>query len=214
MAKKSTRKTGKATVTHKAAAKKALPKAGRRSKPPRRRRPGRSARRCTADRQAVDREPRSRRRSAASRRPIRSRKGELQHINPFTLLVAVVLSAQATDAGVNKATPALFAAADTPEKMVGARRGARARADQDHRPVPHQGEERRRAVAQADRRAWRQGAALARGAGGAARRRPQDRQRRAQHRLRPADHRGRHAYLPRRQPHRARARQDAVRGRD
>ncbi len=45
-------------------------------------------------------------------------QGELQHINPFTLLVAVVLSAQATDAGVNKATPALFAAADTPEKMV------------------------------------------------------------------------------------------------
>jgi endonuclease-3 len=43
---------------------------------------------------------------------------ELQSINPFTLLVAVVLSAQATDAGVNKATPALFAAADTPEKMV------------------------------------------------------------------------------------------------
>jgi endonuclease III len=45
-------------------------------------------------------------------------KGELEHINPFTLLVAVVLSAQATDAGVNKATPALFAAADTPEKMA------------------------------------------------------------------------------------------------
>jgi endonuclease-3 len=45
-------------------------------------------------------------------------KGELQHINPFTLLVAVVLSAQATDAGVNKATPALFAAADTPEKLA------------------------------------------------------------------------------------------------
>ena len=45
-------------------------------------------------------------------------RGELQHVNPFTLLVAVVLSAQATDAGVNKATPALFAAADTPQKMV------------------------------------------------------------------------------------------------
>jgi len=45
-------------------------------------------------------------------------RGELQHINPYTLLVAVVLSAQATDAGVNKATPALFAAADTPAKMV------------------------------------------------------------------------------------------------
>ncbi len=45
-------------------------------------------------------------------------KGELEYINPFTLLVAVVLSAQATDTGVNKATPALFALADTPEKMV------------------------------------------------------------------------------------------------
>jgi endonuclease-3 len=43
---------------------------------------------------------------------------ELGHVDPFTLLVAVVLSAQATDAGVNKATPALFAAADTPAKMV------------------------------------------------------------------------------------------------
>jgi endonuclease-3 len=45
-------------------------------------------------------------------------KGELKHVNPFTLLVAVVLSAQATDAGVNKATPALFALADTPDKMA------------------------------------------------------------------------------------------------
>jgi endonuclease-3 len=45
-------------------------------------------------------------------------KGELKHTDPFTLLVAVVLSAQATDAGVNKATPALFALADTPEKMA------------------------------------------------------------------------------------------------
>jgi endonuclease-3 len=43
---------------------------------------------------------------------------ELQSVNPFTLLVAVVLSAQATDAGVNKATPTLFALADTAEKMV------------------------------------------------------------------------------------------------
>lgn len=43
---------------------------------------------------------------------------ELLHSNPFTLLVAVVLSAQATDAGVNKATPALFAAADNPQKMA------------------------------------------------------------------------------------------------
>ena len=45
-------------------------------------------------------------------------KGELEHVNAFTLLVAVVLSAQATDAGVNKATRALFKVVDTPEKMV------------------------------------------------------------------------------------------------
>jgi endonuclease III len=45
-------------------------------------------------------------------------KGELEHLNPFTLLVAVVLSAQATDAGVNRATRALFAVADTPQKMI------------------------------------------------------------------------------------------------
>jgi endonuclease-3 len=45
-------------------------------------------------------------------------KGELQYVNPYTLLIAVVLSAQATDAGVNKATPALFKVADTPAKMV------------------------------------------------------------------------------------------------
>ena len=45
-------------------------------------------------------------------------KGELEHVNAFTLLVAVVLSAQATDVGVNKATRPLFAVADTPQKML------------------------------------------------------------------------------------------------
>ena len=45
-------------------------------------------------------------------------RGELEHLNPFTLLVAVVLSAQATDAGVNRATRELFKVADTPEKML------------------------------------------------------------------------------------------------
>mgnify|MGYP005630630707 CR=1 FL=1 len=45
-------------------------------------------------------------------------KGELDYINPFTLLVAVVLSAQATDVGVNRATGPLFDVADTPEKML------------------------------------------------------------------------------------------------
>lgn len=45
-------------------------------------------------------------------------RSELEHHNPFTLLVAVVLSAQATDASVNKATPGLFAAAPTPAAMA------------------------------------------------------------------------------------------------
>lgn len=45
-------------------------------------------------------------------------KGELAHTNAYTLVVAVALSAQATDAGVNKATRGLFAIADTPEKML------------------------------------------------------------------------------------------------
>lgn len=45
-------------------------------------------------------------------------KGELEHTNPFTLVVAVALSAQATDVGVNRATRALFEIADTPEKML------------------------------------------------------------------------------------------------
>lgn len=45
-------------------------------------------------------------------------KGELHHVNAYTLVVAVALSAQATDAGVNKATAALFEIADTPQKML------------------------------------------------------------------------------------------------
>ena len=45
-------------------------------------------------------------------------KGELDHVNAFTLVVAVALSAQATDIGVNRATRELFRIADTPEKML------------------------------------------------------------------------------------------------
>ncbi|WP_417256954.1 endonuclease III [Celeribacter halophilus] len=45
-------------------------------------------------------------------------KGELEHTNAYTLLVAVALSAQATDKGVNKATKELFKIADTPQKML------------------------------------------------------------------------------------------------
>jgi len=45
-------------------------------------------------------------------------QGELEHVNAYTLLVAVALSAQATDAGVNKATRKLFQIVDSPEKML------------------------------------------------------------------------------------------------
>jgi endonuclease-3 len=55
-----------------------------------------------------------RRFAAASPEP----KGELEYLDPFTLLVAVVLSAQATDVGVNKATRGLFKVAGTPERMA------------------------------------------------------------------------------------------------
>ncbi len=55
-----------------------------------------------------------RRLAAAKPNPL----GELQYINPYTLLVAVVLSAQATDVSVNKATEPLFKVADSPQKML------------------------------------------------------------------------------------------------
>ncbi len=47
-----------------------------------------------------------------------SPKGELDHVNPYTLLVAVVLSAQATDKGVNRATASLFKSVTTPRQML------------------------------------------------------------------------------------------------
>ena len=74
-------------------------------------------------------------------------QSELEYVNPFTLLVAVVLSAQATDIGVNKATRALFAVADTPQKMPALGEAGLQRHHQDDRPVSQQGEERHRAVA-------------------------------------------------------------------
>lgn len=75
-----------------------------------RRKPARRARKFSADVAATIFD----RFAAAHPEP----KGELEHVNAFTLLIAVVLSAQATDAGVNKATRALFAVAATPAAMV------------------------------------------------------------------------------------------------
>ena len=74
-------------------------------------------------------------------------KTELEYINPYTLLVAVVLSAQATDVGVNKATKRLFAGGRHAGEDGGAGRGGAQGAHQDDRAVQHQGQERHRAVA-------------------------------------------------------------------
>ena len=89
-------------------------------------------------------------------------KGELQHINPFTLLVAVVLSAQATDAGVNKATPALFEARRHAGENGEARRGQGTRFDQDHWPFRTKAKNVIALSSKLVDRAWRQGAAFAR----------------------------------------------------
>jgi endonuclease-3 len=91
------------------------------SKPPRRR--------AVAGRPPATRKPGRAGRSRLSRTEIETLyarleakspepKGELEFVNPYTLLVAVVLSAQATDAGVNRATRPLFEKADTPAKML------------------------------------------------------------------------------------------------
>ena len=120
-----------------------------------------------------------------------------QYINPFTLLVAVVLSAQATDAGVNKATPALFATADTPEKMVAL---GEARLREPIKTIGLYHTKAKNVIALSQQLIAEHGGDVprrARRAGGAARRRAQDRQCGAQRRVRRADHRRRHPCLPR-----------------
>jgi hypothetical protein len=133
---------------------------------------------------------------------------ELEYDNVYQLLVAVVLSAQATDVGVNRATGPLFKFVKTPAEMV---------ALGEQKLIEHIktiGLFRTKAKnvialsAAPAGTARRRGAAYARGAGGAAGRRAQDRQRGAERGLRRGDHRRRHAHLPRRQPHRARSGQE------
>ena len=128
-------------------------------------------------------------------------KGELEHVNAFTLLVAVALSAQATDVGVNKATRKLFQIADTPQKMLDPRGRGIDRAYQDHRPVPQQGEERHQAFPPSDREFRRRGAKLPRCPHHPSGGRPQDRERGPVDVVSPPRASRRHPYLPRRQPH-------------
>mgnify|MGYP003694739087 CR=1 FL=1 len=140
-------------------------------------------------------------------------KGELEHLNPYTLLVAVVLSAQATDAGVNKATRALFAVADTPQKMLAL---GEEKVRDYIKTIGLYRNKAKNVIALSEKLIAEFGGEVPRTRAEleiAARRRAQDRQCRAQHGLRRAHHGGRHPRVPRRQPHRAGARQDAARGR-
>jgi endonuclease-3 len=84
---------------------------------------------------------------------------ELEYGNDYQLLVAVVLSAQATDVGVNKATRALFRDVKTPAQMVALGEEGLKAAHQDHRPVQRQGEERDRPVRNSGARFRRRGSA-------------------------------------------------------
>ena len=111
-------------------------------------------------------------------------KGELEHVNPYTLLVAVVLSAQATDAGVNKATRDLFKVVATPQDMLAlglAQLGERIKTIGLYR------NKAKNVMALSRQLIGEHGGAVphrACGARGPARCRPQDSQRCAQHRLR------------------------------
>ena len=143
-------------------------------------------------------------RRLAETRPIP--QTELEFINPFTLLVAVVLSAQATDAGVNKATPALFALADTPAKMLAL---GEERVTELIRTIGLFRTKAKNVIALSRLLVERHGGVV-----------PREREalealpgvgRKTasvvlERRLRRADDRGRHAHLSRRQPHRPRRR--------
>ena len=133
---------------------------------------------------------------------------ELEYGNDYQLLVAVVLSAQATDVGVNKATRALFRDVLTPQQMVDlGEEGLK----QHIKTIGLFNAKAKNVIALSD--------ILVRDFDGQV---PQDRdtlttlpdrQCRGQHRLRSGSVRRRHAYLPRRQPHGLGARQDRPRGR-
>jgi endonuclease-3 len=112
MARKTTRASRNKQSPKKRRAKKAVAPAARRP-PPKPRAKGRAATKTKPWTEAEVREAFERFRNASP-----EPTSELEHISPYTLLVAVALSAQATDAGVNKATKNLFPIADTPEKMV------------------------------------------------------------------------------------------------
>jgi endonuclease-3 len=126
-------------------------------------------------------------------------KGELEHVNPFTLVVAVALSAQATDAGVNKATRALFRA-DTPEKMLAL---GEDRVRDYIKTIGLYRNKAKNVIALSQKLVDDFGGEVPRterGTGDPPRRRPQDRQRGDVDGLRRPDAGRRHPCLPHRQP--------------
>ena len=126
---------------------------------------------------------------------------ELESANVYQLLVAVVLSAQATDAGVNKATRALFAAVATPAQMVAIGLDA---LKQHIRTIGLFNTKAKNVIALSEALIRDHAGAVPAdrdALGGAARGRAQDRERRDEHRVRRGNLRGGHAHLPRRQPH-------------
>ncbi len=140
-------------------------------------------------------------------------KGELEHLNPYTLLVAVVLSAQATDAGVNKATRALFEVADTPQKMLAL---GEEKVRDYIKTIGLYRNKAKNVIALSEKLIAEFGGEVPRTRAeieSLARRRAQDRQCRAQHGLWRAHHGGRYPRVPRRQSQRACAGQYAARGR-
>ena len=140
-------------------------------------------------------------------------KTELHYRDPFTLLVAVVLSAQATDASVNRATPDLFRIADTPQKLA---QLGEAGLEAKIKTIGLYRSKARNLIALARKLVAEHGSKVPETRevfDELARRRAENRQCRAQHRLRPEYDRHRHPCLQGRQPHGARARQDAARGR-
>ena len=140
------------------------------------------------------------------RAPIRTPRSELDYVDPYTLLVSVVLSAQATDVSVNRATQTLFAEANARRRWL--RLGVEG-VGRHIRSIGLWQGKARNVVALSRLLLERHGGEVPQdrdGAGGAARRRTQDRQRGAERRLRRADDGGGYPHLPSGQPHRDRAR--------
>ena len=138
---------------------------------------------------------------------------ELDYANPFELLIAVILSAQATDVSVNKATDKLYPVAEYARGDTRARRGRPEAVYQDDRPLQRKAENIiktcRLLIEEHGSEVPRTRAELE----GSAGRGTQDSQRDPEHGVRRTDDRRRHPYLPRFEPHRPCAGQDAARSR-